>query len=212
VIAFTLVEILVVIVVIAILAGIALPLFTSTSVKGKLTQNLSNAKTVGLGLRLYAADHKGLFPASATSANAAYRFIVPNYIPTQKVFFLANSGWCTGSQPVEYGPTGTLAAGQNNYAYVSGLTDSDNVDYPLLADGFNDGAPRVYNSVKGTKGGIWSGTKAVVVRVDDSAEILPVAGSDFKVHSNGIKSGNANTDIFTTSATWMPSGTVLNPE
>jgi len=83
---------------------------------------------------------------------------------------------------------------------------------PILADGFNDGAPRVYNSVKGTKGGIWSGTKAVVVRVDDSAEILPVAGSDFKVHSNGIKSGNANTDIFTTSATWMPSGTVLNPE
>jgi len=210
VIAFTAIELLVVIVVVVILVVLAIP-FSTVSVKSRQPQDLSNAKTLGLGLRLYAADHKGLFPTSTTSANAAYLRIVPDYIPTQKVFFLAYSGWCTGSHSVELGPSGTLTAGQNNYAYVSGLKDSDDTNYPLVADGFNEGAPGIYNSIQGTKGGVWKGTKAVVIRVDDSG-VIETVGDDYRVHSNGANTDNANADIFTTSAAWMPSGTVLNPE
>ena len=214
---FTRLELVVVIFVVAILAFLGLPVFTSVSKKGPQAVDLSNARQVGLGLRLYASDHNGIFPTATKSANVAFLQIMPKYVPSQKIFFLADSGWCTGSHPVEADPSGTLAAGQNNFAYVTGLEDSDNTNYPLVADGFNEGAPGVYNPVKGTKGGVWKGTKAIVIRVDDSGMIEKVATSDYRVYSNQPNSyyNGANptgADIFTTSATWMPSGVVLNPE
>ena len=207
----TLVELLVVIVIVVILAGLAFPGGGGVQTKSGQAKDLSNAKQIGLGLRLYAADHNGVFPTSATSANAAYLHIVPDYVPTQKIFWLANSVWSTGSHAIEFSSSGTLAAGQNNYAYVSGLKDSDNANYPLIADGFNEGVPGVYNSVQGTKGGVYKGRKAIVVRVDDSAAIESV-GSDYRVHANGANTDNSSVDIFTTGATWMPWARVLNPE
>ncbi len=60
--AFTLIELLVVISIIAVLASIALPVFTSVQQRGFQTKDLSNAKQIGLACKLYAADHDGLFP------------------------------------------------------------------------------------------------------------------------------------------------------
>ncbi len=60
--AFTLIELLVVISIIAVLASIALPVFTSVQERGFQTKDLSNAKQIGLACKLYAADHDGLFP------------------------------------------------------------------------------------------------------------------------------------------------------
>src|SRR5437762_13008814 len=60
--AFTLIELLVVIAIIAILASLALPVFASVLDRAKQTKDLSNAKQIGLGCRLYAADHDGVFP------------------------------------------------------------------------------------------------------------------------------------------------------
>jgi len=212
VIGFTLVELLVVIVVVAILAAAAVPVFNIVRTKGYQSKDCSDARSIGLALRLYAEDNKGVFPKSTTSANAAFLDIVPNYVSTQKIFFVAGSGWSTGSYAVEMSPSGTMVAGQNAYAYVSGLSDTNNGNYPLIADGFNEGAPGVYNSIQGTKGGVWKGTKAIVVRVDDSATVEPVEDSDYRVPSNRMNADSGGADIFTTGATWMPSGTVLNPE
>ena len=35
----------------------------------------------------------------------------------------------------------TLAAGENNFAYVNDLTDTSNPNYPIVADGFVSGTP-----------------------------------------------------------------------
>jgi len=213
---FTLIELLVVISIIAILAGIALPVFTSVQTKGNQAKDLSNAKQVGLGLRLYSSDNGGFFPTSTTNSNLAFQSIVPTYIPTQKIFYLANSGWSTGNHPTELSGTTVLQQGQNCYAYVSGLTDSSNTNYPLVADGFNTGVsaggPGIYNTAQGSKGGVWKGTKAIVVRVDDSATIETVAGSNYTVNANGANTDSANSDIFTTGATWLPSCSVVDPQ
>ena len=61
--AFTLIELLVVITIIAILASIALPVFNGVTERANQTKDLSNAKQVGLALKLFAADNNGFFPS-----------------------------------------------------------------------------------------------------------------------------------------------------
>ena len=60
--AFTLIELLVVISIIAILAGIALPVFGEVMVRGNQTKALSNAKQVATACKLWAMDYQGNFP------------------------------------------------------------------------------------------------------------------------------------------------------
>ncbi len=99
--AFTLIELLVVISIIAVLASIALPVFTSVQERGFQTKDLSNAKQIGLACKLYAADHDGLFPdkdgtaepavtqlAAGNTSNLAFANLVPLYLPSEKLFYL----------------------------------------------------------------------------------------------------------------------------
>ena len=62
--AFTLIELLVVIAIIAILAAILFPVFARAREKALQTQCLSNLKQIVMGLRMYAADYSGTFPAN----------------------------------------------------------------------------------------------------------------------------------------------------
>jgi hypothetical protein len=63
----------------AILAAIALPVFNTVQQKAKATQSLSNAKQIALACRLYAADNDGKFPPTLQD-------LVPTYIQSQKIF------------------------------------------------------------------------------------------------------------------------------
>src|SRR6202041_1475337 len=102
--AFTLIELLVVITIIAILAGIALPVFTSVQVKGAQTKALSNAKQIALALRLYASDNNGIYPSytsvngrpsttTITDSNTAFAELFPTYVQQEAIFYLAKSAW-----------------------------------------------------------------------------------------------------------------------
>src|ERR1700751_2044225 len=92
---FTLIELLVVIAIIATLASIALPVYTSVQLKGAQTKALSNAKQIGLALRLYASDNNGTYPGylvnadgtattdpptAVSSSNDAFCQLFPTYI------------------------------------------------------------------------------------------------------------------------------------
>ncbi len=218
--AFTLIELLVVISIIAVLASIALPAFVSVQERGFQTKDLSNAKQIGLACKLYAGDHDGLFPdkegnvdppttalTATSSSNLAFANLIPNYLPTEKLFYLAKSKWSpTVPDENTTAAADRCEAGTNNFAYEMGLTEISNPSFPLIADApaaGGGGATASYTTDASAKGGVWKGKKAIVIRCDQSGnvETTTVTGA------NGIVKGPtgaaAVADIFAPSATWL---------
>ena len=155
--AFTLIELLVVITIIAILASIALPVFNGVTERANQTKDLSNGKQIGLAAKLFATDNNGNFPSKAPSAdytsatdlasggvsNDAFWWLFPNYLQSEDIFVVSGSKWSIGvdnkiDPATASSRVDTLKAGENNYAYIAGLTDTSNPAFPLIADGFGD--------------------------------------------------------------------------
>src|ERR1041385_6434333 len=63
---FTLIELLIVIAIIAILAGIAIPALSSAFERAKVTKDMSNLRQIGTATQVYMNDNNGVFPGSAT--------------------------------------------------------------------------------------------------------------------------------------------------
>jgi prepilin-type N-terminal cleavage/methylation domain-containing protein len=209
--AFTLIELLVVITIIAILASIALPVFNGVTERANQTKDLSNAKQIGLALKLFAGDNDGKYPVATTDANDAFAQLIPTYVTTEKVFYLAKSAW-TPAPPDEVTSSAaeTLKSGENNFAYVNNLTDTSNPNYPLIADGFSAATLGTYTSDETAQGGVWKGKKAIVIRADLSGNVEKCT-SDFKVFGK-TGSGSADADLFASTTTWLSSSQVpFNP-
>jgi prepilin-type N-terminal cleavage/methylation domain-containing protein len=219
--AFTLIELLVVISIIAVLASIALPVFTSVQERGFQTKDLSNAKQIGLACKLYAGDHDGLFPdkagdvdppavalAAGSSSNLAFANLIPNYMPSEKLFYLAKSAWSPNLPDEKMtNPADRCEASTNNYAYEMGLTEVSNPSFPLIADApFTGGGSAVYHTAPTDRGGVWKGKRAIVVRCDMSGTVekgtINAAAGTSTIQ--GPTGGAANTDIFAANGTtWL---------
>jgi prepilin-type N-terminal cleavage/methylation domain-containing protein len=226
---FTLIELLVVIGIIALLASIAVPAFTGVQIRAAQTKALSNAKQIGLCCKQYAIDNNGAYPSytmstltsgsptTVTDANGAFDNLFPTYLSTNTLFYQPKSQW-TPVQQADFtqqtfttSPTGPfLKAGYNEYAYVTGLYDTSNSTFPLLASGFASGSPGTYATAENTKGGVWKGQNAVVVFCDDSAKVMKcTTGTQPQVN------GGPNGSLFDTTGQngWLatPANTVVNP-
>jgi prepilin-type N-terminal cleavage/methylation domain-containing protein len=228
---FTLIELLVVITIIAVLAGIALPAYNGVQERANQTKDLSNAKQIALALRQFAMDNNGAYPAKAPAtdyaaaaatapgtSNDALWWLFPTYLQTEAIFAIPGSAYTPGTPDNRLDAAGagtrtdTLKAGENNYAYVSGLTDTSNPSFPLLADGFIAGSPGTYADNKATKGGVWAAKKAVVVFCDASGQVLRVDPTSKQVQRTNSSGTKVNmfvgaTDWFDTTA-----NPVVNPE
>ena len=226
--AFTLIELLVVITIIGILASIALPVYSQVQERGQQTKSLAYAKQIGLSCKLYATDNEGQFPSgngdvtganpnqgTASNSNAVFRNLFPTYCSAEKLFYTPKSAFCNKTAPDERYTTNELclAAGENQYSYVTNLTDTSNAALPLLFDGVN--SSKQYVADRNAQGGVWGGKKAIVIHVDDSGEIANVDQGTFMAPTH-TSSGGAKESIFTNSATdgsWLSSSNVIkNPD
>jgi prepilin-type N-terminal cleavage/methylation domain-containing protein len=188
--AFTLIELLIVIAIIAILASIALPAFIGVQRRAKQTKDLSNGKQVAIALRQFALDNDGNFPNRAyafntsysaatgalTTSNEAFRWLVPQYTTSEDIFQVPGSAWNPIIADNVYDTSGagqTLKAGENGYSYVSALTDTSNPLFPIVQDGWSATIPN-YLSDTSVQGGVWAGLKAVVIFVDGSGQVMSV--------------------------------------
>ena len=173
-----------------VLVGLALPVFAPISARATQTKSLASAKQIALALKLYAGDHDGKFPTgigdpsdetttgkgTATTSNAAFANVFPMYCTAEKLFYTPGSAYCNAAAPDEiYNSRDTcLAPGENNYAYIAGLADTDDATLPLVVDG-TDGRGH-YVSDRKKRGGVWGGRKAIIIHVDDSGEVRTLAG------------------------------------
>ena len=141
--------------------------------------------------------------------------MVPNYLPSEKLFYLGKSAW-SPNLPDEK----TTAAGDrceaktNNFAYELGLTEISNPSFPLIADApTTGGASGVYSTDPTQKGGVWKGKKAVVIRCDMSGtvETATLSGTGTSI-VKGPVGGSTTDDIFKPADTWLsPSNSLLLP-
>jgi prepilin-type N-terminal cleavage/methylation domain-containing protein len=234
--AFTLIELLIVITIIAVLASIALPAYNGVKERGDQTKDLSNAKQVALALRQFAIDNNGAYPAKMpgtdysaapstqpTTSNDAFWWLFPNYLQSEQIFAISGSAYTPGSPDNKLDPatagtrTDTLKKGENSFAYVSGLTDTSNPTFPLIADGFATGttpANPAYTANKALGGGVWSGKKAVVVLCDASGQLMKVDATSHQVQRTDSTGAKVNMFTGTGDGTWIDStaNPVVNPQ
>lgn len=86
--AFTLIELLTVIAIIAILAGILIPVVGRARESARTSQCTSNLRQIGMGMSLFAADNQGLLPPAAgippgEAVEVQWTKWLDNYLPQQ---------------------------------------------------------------------------------------------------------------------------------
>jgi hypothetical protein len=143
---------------------------------------MSNARQIGVALRLYSNDNDGLYPIKTnsfgeniTTSNDAFRSLIPTYLDNEKVFAVAGSKAGPSADNNVQDAAHILEPGENYWAFVSGLNSTSNSNWPLIVDNTNGSG--YYVTETNTYGGMWGGTKAIVVNTDGSSHIVPLQGT-----------------------------------
>ena len=193
---FTLVELLVVIVIIASLAGLTAPMVIRQRKKADQTEAVSNAKQIGLAMFEFDTEY-GSFPDSTTAtkvpnddgytlgtanSNDYFRQLLAANISSSEVMFYAKTGQTTKPDGVITPVAQALAKGEVGFGYVLngnvGMNTSGNparvvAAAPMLTATTFD--PDPYDK------------KAVILRIDNSATSLAINKSNEAVLGGSVK-------------------------
>lgn len=130
--AFTLIELLIVITIIAVLAGLVMGAAKSVQDKGKRSRTEAEIAAIGAALESYKADN-GEYPSNGTTANCTN--LVAALMPSDgsKVYFEFKSKWTNSGGAMD--PFG------NNYCYiyVNGAPNNGTNNYDLWSTAGNPG-------------------------------------------------------------------------
>ena len=182
---FTLVELLVVISIIGLLAGMAVPAIQGGLDKAKQQVDVSNARQVGMILFSDANDNEGTYSTNGTTSLMIFTNLIgKGALSSTKV--LAGQGYPAAVS------TSSITSSNIAMAYVSGLTTSDDGQTPVL---ISKGLTTINStqSIAAIKTG-WKSKGIVIYRVGNSAEFL-------KSGNGGAPVGSVNLSLSTNSIT-----------
>ena len=190
---FTLIELLVVISIIAIIAGFAFPAFAAFLQKARQTDQMNAGKQIFNAMANYGSEssHYGLLPAytdvddptntKVTSSNAAFQILLDGgYIDTKTAFINRASEWCKPPQTNTDATAKLVREKESDWCYVVGTGDTSSSTWPVLANAFAPGTTSnpTYVTDTGKKGGVWKGTKAVVIYRGGNGEVTETKTTD----------------------------------
>jgi len=193
---FTLVELLVVISIIGLLAGLAVPAIQGGLDKAKQGVDVSNARQLGIIFFTEANDNNGVYRVNSdlTNTTVADAFItiikgmVSNgVITTPKIL----SG--QGSTPAA--STSNILSNNVAFAYVAGLTTSDDGNTPLILS--KGPTTLAQSNIALLDTYPWKKKGLVVYRLGNSAEFL-------KSGTGGAKTGEVLTGVTNTNTVLQP--------
>jgi prepilin-type N-terminal cleavage/methylation domain-containing protein len=188
---FTLVELLVVISIIGLLAGLAVPAIQGGLDKAKQGVDVSNARQLGIIFFSEANDNNGMYRVNSdlTNTQAAGNFLTI----VQGMFSngaLTSAKILSGQGVIPATSTNAVTAANIAFGYVPNLTTSDDGQIPLiLTKAGTGGSMSLANSNIALQDTYpWKKKGIVVYRVGNSAEFI-------KAGANGAPSGSVNIGI-----------------
>jgi prepilin-type N-terminal cleavage/methylation domain-containing protein/prepilin-type processing-associated H-X9-DG protein len=116
--AFTLIEILIVIAIIALLSAILFPVFSRARESARRASCQSNEKQIVLGLTQYAQDYDERLPCYSVSASRSYHVLIEPYVKSYSIFRCPSAPKTQLASTHQYYPTyglcGIAGSGGNN--------------------------------------------------------------------------------------------------
>ena len=115
--AFTLIEILVVIVLIAILAAVLYPVVGKAREKSRMVMCMSNQRQIAEALQAYAQQHNDTFPgiANAPADDSSWRNDISDQLDSTAIFVCPNALGGRGQQRTDYGLNANLVGVRVQY-------------------------------------------------------------------------------------------------
>jgi len=194
--AFTLVELLVVISIIGLLAGLAVPAIQGGLDKAKQGVDVSNARQLGIIFFSEANDNNGIYRINSdlTNTQAAATFLPilqgmfsNGVLPTAKIL--------SGQGVVPAISTNTVTKANIAFGYTPYLTTSDDGQIPLILTKGPTSLSQSNIVLQDTYP--WKKKGIVVYRLGNSAEFI-------KSGANGAPVGSANIGVTNTNAVLQP--------
>ena len=181
---FTLVELLVVMTIIGIMAGMMMPQISKAMERTRRVACSSNLRQIGLALHAYSQDNEGRYPftgSAGDSANKHFALMFPRWINKEGVFVCrsaATRGYRADdiTDPQGGARLETLKAGENCYAYAFGLGGPNTENWPLVCDQLADVSATTQRWAKQGFGGNHGDEGGNVLYMDSHVDFLP-AGS-----------------------------------
>ena len=128
--AFTLIELIVVLAIIAILMSMIYPMYMSMSERAKATKDMSNLRQIAMATQMYMNDNNGVFPGSATQTWMSQLELNRKYL---SVWRILESPFDKRSTSESGDGTTAISYGINSNIYVSNVPISaDKITKPTV--------------------------------------------------------------------------------
>jgi prepilin-type N-terminal cleavage/methylation domain-containing protein len=186
---FTLVELLVVISIIGLLAGLAVPAIQGGLDKAKQQVDVSNIRQCGLIAFGYANDNDGNFSGTNTNSGQSATGYFTNLVSLgllNSTKILAGNGYTAATS------TGNITAANIAWGYNSPLNTSDDANLPLfISKNFGTGNSFSNVSLASATTG-WKTKGIVVYRIGNSAEFIKSGSGGASPGSVTISGASSN--------------------